>query len=78
MGVLQEIILMIDHTTVVSWDMQILEELLYTRSHTRPYFLIHRAHHVWFDEYNSRLYIEDKHNPGSLLLQQYPESLIHN
>ena len=27
-------------------------------------FIIHRAHHVWFDEYNSRLSIEDKHTPG--------------
>ena len=41
-------------------------------------FIIHRAHHVWFDEYNYRLYIEDKHTPGSLLLQQYPEVHIHN
>ena len=31
-------------------------------------FIIHRAHHVWFDEYISRLSIEDKHTPGSLLL----------
>ena len=31
-------------------------------------FIIHRAHHVWFDEYNSSLSIEDKHTPGSLLL----------
>ena len=23
-------------------------------------FIIHRAHNVWFDEYNSRLSIEDK------------------
>ena len=35
MGVLQEIILMIDHTAVISWDMQILQELLYTGIHTR-------------------------------------------
>ena len=31
-------------------------------------FIIHRAHHFWFDEYNYRLSIEDKHTPGSLLL----------
>ena len=31
-------------------------------------FVIHRAHHFWFDEYNSRLSIEYKHTPGSLLL----------
>ena len=33
-------------------------------------FIIHRAHHVWFDEYNSRLSIEDKHTTGSLLLRK--------
>ena len=45
-----------------------------------PYqtFVIHRYHHFWFDEYNSHLSIEYKHTPGYLLLQQYPESLIHN
>ena len=42
------------------------------------HFIIHRAHHVWFDEYNSRLYIENKHTPGSLLLWQYPEGHIHD
>ena len=41
-------------------------------------FVIHRANHVWFDEYNSRLYIEDNQTPGSLLLWQYPESNINN
>ena len=41
-------------------------------------FIIHRAHHIWFDEYNSRLSIEDKHTPGSLLLRQDPEDHIHN
>ena len=41
-------------------------------------FVIHIAHHVWFDEYNYRLSIQDKHNPGFLLLKKYPESLIHN
>ena len=40
--------------------------------------VLHRAHHVCFDEYNSLLSIEYKHTPGSLLLQQYPESLINN
>ena len=46
----------------------------------KPYqpFIIHRAHHVWFDEYNSSLSIEDKHTPGSLLLWQDPEGHIHN
>ena len=42
------------------------------------YFVIHRTHHVWFGEYISCIPIEDKHNPGYLLLQQDPESLIHN
>ena len=41
-------------------------------------FLMHRYHNVWFDEYNSCLSIEYTHTPSSLLLQQYPESLIHN
>ena len=41
-------------------------------------FFIRRAHHVWLDEYNSRLSIEDKHTPGSLLLCQYPEIHTHN
>ena len=40
-------------------------------------FVIHRAHHVWFDEYSSCLYIEDNHTPDSLLLRKYPESHIH-
>ena len=41
-------------------------------------FIIHRTHHVWFDEYNSCLSIEENHTPGSLLLRQYPEGHIHN
>ena len=41
-------------------------------------FIIHRAHHVWFDEYNSRLSIEDKDTKISLLLLQDPEGHIHN
>ena len=41
-------------------------------------FIIHRSHNVWFDEYNYRLYTEDKHNPGSLLLWQDPEGHIHD
>ena len=40
-------------------------------------FIILRAHQVWFDEYNYRLSIEDKHTPVSLLLWQYPEGRIH-
>ena len=40
-------------------------------------FIIHSTHHVWFDEYNYRLYIEDKHTPDSLLLRQDPEGHIH-
>ena len=41
-------------------------------------FVIHRDHHDWFDEYNSCIFIEDKHTPGSLLIQQYLESIFHN
>ena len=41
-------------------------------------FVIHRAHHVWCDEYTSRFSIEDKQTPGSLILRQDPESHIHN
>ena len=41
-------------------------------------FIIHRAHHVWFDEYNSSLSIEDNNTPGSLLLRKYPEIHINN
>ena len=35
-----------------------------------PYqpFVIHRSYNIWFDEYNSRLSIEDNHTPGYLLL----------
>ena len=40
--------------------------------------VIHRAHHIWFDEYNCCLSIEDTHTPVYLLLQKYPETLIHN
>ena len=43
-----------------------------------PALFIRISHNFWFDEYNSRLSIEDKNIPGSLLLQQYPESLIYN
>ena len=41
--------------------------IIYWRSEQKHF--IHRAHHVWFDEYNSRLSIEDNHTPGSLPLQ---------
>ena len=41
-------------------------------------FVIHRAHLVWFDEYNSSLSIEETHTPGYLLLQEYPGSRFHN
>ena len=41
-------------------------------------FLINRSHHVWFGEYNYCLSIKDKDKPGSLPLEQYLESLIHN
>ena len=41
-------------------------------------FFIHRAHHVCLDEYNYHLSIEYKHTTGYLIIQQYPESLLHN
>ena len=41
-------------------------------------FVIHRAHNFWFDKYNHRVSIEDKHNPDYLVLQQYPEIHVHN
>ena len=50
----------------------------YSILETKSKQFIHRSHHVWFDEYNSCLSIERNHNLGSLLLQKYPESHIHN
>ena len=46
----------------------------------KPYqhFFIHRAHNIWFDEYNSRLSIACKHTPGYLPLQKYNKNNIHN
>ena len=41
-------------------------------------FIIHRAYHIWFDEYNYRLYIEDNHTPSSLLLRKYSEGHIND
>ena len=41
-------------------------------------FVIRIYHHVWFDEYNSCLSIEDKHTPCYLPFQQDPEIPIHN
>ena len=41
-------------------------------------FPINRSHHAWFYEYNYRLYTEDKHTPGYLLIQQYPGIILHN
>ena len=41
-------------------------------------FIIHRAHHVWFDEYNYHLSVEYNHTLGSLLLWQDREFCIHD
>ena len=41
-------------------------------------FVIHISHHVWFDEYNYRLSIEDKHTLCYLLLRKYPEGHIYD
>ena len=43
----------------------------------QPYY-IHRFYHAWFDKYNYRLSTEENHTPGSLLIQQDTESLIHD
>ena len=67
---------MIDYIEVMSLDMQILQELCYTGNHINIF--IHRAHYVWFDEYNYCLSIEDKHSPGYLLLWQDPKGHIHD
>ena len=41
-------------------------------------FVIHRGHHVCFGEYNYCIYIDEKHAPGSLLIQKHHESLLRN
>ena len=45
-----------------------------------PYqsYYIHISHHDWFDKYNYRLSIEDKHTPRYLLIQQNPKSLLNS
>ena len=40
-------------------------------------FSIHRYHNDQFSDCNSNLYIQEKHTTGYLLLQRYPESLLH-
>ena len=41
-------------------------------------FVIHRAHHVWFDEYTYHISKEDNHTPGYLPLRQDHKIHIHN
>ena len=41
-------------------------------------FSIRGSHYSWFDEYNYHISMEDKHTPGSLPFQQYPDILLHN
>ena len=41
-------------------------------------FIIQIAHHVWFDEYNYCLSIEDKNTTGSLLLRKDTEGNIQD
>ena len=53
-----------------------IEVIIYWK--TDQPFVIHTAHHVWFDEYNSSRYIEDKNTPVSFLLQHDPEINDHN
>ena len=45
MGVLQEIILMIDHIVVISWDIHILKQLLSTGIQTSLLFFVHPIMH---------------------------------
>ena len=67
---------MIDHIVVISWIMKLTTGvIIYCR--TDQNFTIHISHHVWSDEYNSRISIEDNQTPGSLLLKQRNESLSH-
>ena len=40
--------------------------------------VVHISHHVWLDEYNSLISIEDNNTFGSLMLQQYPEIIVNN
>ena len=39
---------------------------------------IHRSHHDWFNEYNYQISPKDKHTPGTLILQKYPEIRLHH
>ena len=41
-------------------------------------FVIHKGHHVWYDENNSSLSIKYKHSPGSWLLRQYHGIHVNN
>ena len=68
---------MIDQIVVISWDIQILQDLFSTGIQ-RILFNIHRDHNYWFDEYNYRLSREEKSTPISLLSQKYPKSILHN
>ena len=40
--------------------------------------IIQKAHHIWFNEFNSCLSIEYNHTTGALLLQQDPENHVNN
>ena len=42
-----------------------------------PYY-IYIAHNDWFDCYKFSVFTEDEHTTWYLLLQQYPESIIHH
>ena len=49
--------------------------IIYCNPH-QPFF-IHGSHHAWFDEYNSRISMEDKNTPSCLLLKQDLERILH-
>ena len=76
MDVLQERKLMKDHIGDILWYMQLLKEFFYTGNQIN-HLLSTEPIMFWLDEYNYRPSIEDKHNPGSLLLWQDPESHIY-
>ena len=67
---------MIDHIEVISWDIQILQELLSTEMYTS--LLLSTDPIIFLNEYNSCLFIEYKHTTGYLLIQRDPADLIYN
>ena len=67
MAMIQEIILSIDHIAVISWDIQLLQDLFYTGIHNRLLLSMDTIMLVLMNIIRF-LSIEDKHTPGYLLL----------